>query len=160
MKTAIIYASKHGTTEKVVHKMKALLGADNCTLINLKNADAIDLNSYSQLIIGGSIHAGQIQRRVKSFLEKNTVAILEKRFALFLVYMNEPDRDKQIEKAFPEILRKKAISVRGVGGEFLFDKMNFFERLMVKKISGYSETVSLLKTEEIEGLINDLKLAK
>lgn len=37
MKTAIIYLSKHGTTEKVARKIQSLMPNEDVTLINLKS---------------------------------------------------------------------------------------------------------------------------
>jgi menaquinone-dependent protoporphyrinogen oxidase len=63
--------------------------------------------------------------------------------------MNEPEYQAQMEKAFPEILRKHATAMDTMGGEFLFDKMNFFQRLIVQKISGIKNTVSRINMEKI-----------
>lgn len=157
MKTAILYASTHGTTKKVATMMAEKIGQNNCTLFDLKQSGIIPISDFDQLIIGGSIHAGQMQRRIKTYLDENTVAILEKRFALFMVCMNEPDVTAQLNRSFPDVLQRKAISVRAVGGEFIFEKMNFLERLIVRKLSGFRSTVSKLKLEEIDNLVNDIQ---
>ena len=64
MKTAVIYASSHGTTEKVATQIANEL--PNTDTINLKKQSKIDLDMYTHIVIGGSIHAGQIQG-VKAF---------------------------------------------------------------------------------------------
>jgi menaquinone-dependent protoporphyrinogen oxidase len=157
MNIAIIYSSSRGTSEKVAKQIQNGLGADNASLINLKETKAIDLSLFGTLIIGGSIHAGQMQGRVKTFCKKNMVDLLQKRVALFMVGMNEPEFENEFNNAFPELLRNHAISSKCVGGEFLFEKMNFFEKLIVKKVSGITRNISKIDENKIGELISEVK---
>jgi menaquinone-dependent protoporphyrinogen oxidase len=157
MKTAIIYASSHGTTGKVAMLIQDGLGADSTRLINLKETNAVDLSLFDILIIGGSIHAGQMQSRVKTFCKKNMVDLLQKRVGLFMVGMNEPEFENELNNAFPELLRNHAITSKCVGGEFLFEKMNFFEKLIVKKVSGITENFSKINEDKIAELVSEIK---
>ncbi|MBN2728000.1 MAG: flavodoxin domain-containing protein [Bacteroidales bacterium] len=150
MKTAILYASSHGSTEKVANILQEKI--DNAEVFNLKKLKSIDFKQYDQLIIGGSIHAGKIQSKVKSFIEKHKNEILEKKYALYLCCMDRDKEGQQIQDAYPEELRKNAISVSLMGGEFLFEKMNFIERGIIKKISGKKESVHALRADKIEEL--------
>lgn len=156
MKTAIIYATSHGTTEKIAKQIREGLGPDNVSLYNLKATKAIDLSPFDTVIIGGSIHAGQMQGKVKSFVKKNMVDLLSKRIGLFLVGMNEPHMESQFDNAFPELLRKHAVAQECVGGEFLFQKMRFYEKFIVKKVSGVDASLSRIHEEKIEKLVNDI----
>ena len=157
MKTAIIYATSHGTTEKVAQQIQNGLGADNALLVNLKTTKTVDLSLFDTVIIGGSIHAGQMQSRVKTFCKNNMVDLLRKRVGLFMVGMNEPQFETEFNNAFPELLRKHAITSKCVGGEFLFEKMNFIEKLIVKKVSGISHNVSKIDDSKISELVFDIK---
>ncbi len=157
MKTAIIYASSHGTTEKVAKQIQLGLGGESTRLIDLKATKTVDLSLFDTLIIGGSIHAGQMQGRVKSFCKKNMADLLKKRVGLFMVGMNESQFENEFNNAFPELLRKHAFTSKCVGGEFLFEKMNFFERLIVKKVSGTSQNVSKIDDSKIAELIYEIK---
>jgi len=157
MKTAIIYASSHGTTEKVAKQIQNGLGTDNALLVNLKTTKTVDLSLFDTVIIGGSIHAGQMQSRVKTFCKKNMVDLLRKRVGLFMVGMNEPQFDTEFNNAFPELLRKHAITSKCVGGEFLFEKMNFIEKLIVKKVSGINHNVSKIDEEKVALLVHEIK---
>ena len=156
MKTAIIFATSHGTTEKVAKQIQSELG-DRAQLFNLKETKTVDLSQFEQVVIGGSIHAGQMQGRVKKFCKQNLVDLLQKRVALYMVGMNEPEFETEFNNAFPELLRNHAIIRKTVGGEFIFEKMNFIERLIVKKVSGISQNVSKIDDEKIKELVNDLK---
>jgi menaquinone-dependent protoporphyrinogen oxidase len=157
MKTAIIYASSHGTTEKVAKQIQYMLGDEHIMLINLKETKMIDLSLFDTVIIGGSIHAGQMQGRVKAFCKKNMLDLLQKHVGLFMVGMNEPQFENEFNNAFPELLRKHAVASKCVGGEFLFEKMNFFEKLIVKKVSGITQNISKIDENKIEELVCEVK---
>jgi menaquinone-dependent protoporphyrinogen oxidase len=156
MKTAIIYATSHGSTEKVAKQIQSELGEANTQLFNLKASKSIDLSPFEQVIIGGSIHAGQVQGKVKKFCKQNMVELLQKRIALYMCGMNEPGFDSEFSNAFPELLRKHAYAKAIVGGEFLFDKMNFFEKLIVKKVSGINQSVSKIDETKILKLVHEI----
>lgn len=155
MKTAILFASNHGTSEKAALMLQEKIG--NCDIFNLKKSNKINLSEYSQLIIGGSIHMGKMQSKIRSFIEKNKTEIAEKKFALFMCCMDEKQEAEQLKNAFPLELQEKAALVTGIGGEFLFDKMNFLERGMVKKISGQKESVHRLNTDKIKAIVQAMR---
>jgi len=157
MRTAIIYASKHGTTESVARKIQNGLGENEAQLFNLKKNQNFDLAGFDQVILGGSIHAGSIQKRMKHFLESHRPELLEKRLGLFLCCMDEQRAQAQFEAGYPEILRSHALSQKVMGGEFRFDKMNFIEKAMIKKIAGVDHSVSKVSQEKIDELIDDMK---
>lgn len=160
MKTLIVYASTHGTTEKVAHSIARSLENGHVDVINLKKDNPFDLSVFDHVIVGGSIHAGQLQGRVKQFCEKNMLQLLEKPLGLFLCCMNEPEYQAQFERVFPELLRKHATSSKIMGGEYLFDKMNFFQRLIVRKISGINESLSRIDQNAIEEFVQEMNLVK
>jgi menaquinone-dependent protoporphyrinogen oxidase len=160
MKTAIVYVSNHGTTEKVAQLIKNEMGGNSIAVFNLRNDKITDLAQYDCIIIGGSIHAGFIQKRIRKFCEEQMVILLQKRIALFICCMNEPEAQAEFERAFPELLRSHATSKKIIGGEFLFDKMNFLEKILVKKIGGVTQSVSRIDEGKIRELVNELKDVK
>lgn len=155
MKTLIVYASSHGTTEKVAEKIAAKLG-NKTDVINLKKQKHIDVESYDRIIIGGSVHAGQLQKRVKKFCAQNMVTLLQKKVGLFLSCMDDNKAQEQFNRAFPEVLRSHAISKKTTGGEFCMEKMNFIERAIVKKVAGITDSVQNLKEDKIEELVSEI----
>lgn len=157
MKTLIVYASSHGTTEKVANIIKEKLDSSFVQTINLKSKQKIELSNYETVIIGGSIHAGSIQSEVKNFIKENTITLMEKKIALFLCCMNEKEEQTEFTANFPELLRNHSTYNAIVGGEYIFEKMNFIERFLVRKISGVSTTISKLRHTEIDNLVNSLK---
>jgi len=150
MMIAIIYISKHGTTETVALKLHKLLNSEEVRPIDLRVNKNPDISQYDKIILGGSIHAGVIQKRMKSFCESNLESLLKKEIALFLCCMEQGEKAiEQFNNAFPEILRMHSIKNEIMGGEFLFEKMNFLEKAIVKKIAGVKESISKINEQKI-----------
>ena len=157
MKTAIIYASKHGTTEKVAGIIRDGLSEQDIQLISLKNHQHPDLSQFDTIVVGGSIHEGRLSGKVKDFMKENTVTLLQKRLALYMCGSNEKELQKEFETEFPELLRNHAISKQMVGGEFIFENMNFIDAWITRKIAKVSASVSNLKEDAIKQMITDLR---
>lgn len=149
MKTIIAYATTHGCTEKTALELKNHLGGE-VTIINLKkNPDPI-IDNFDRIIIGGSIHAGQIQKKVKEFCVKNLNTLQTKELGLFICCMEQGEAaGKQFSEAFPEELQRHAKSTAIFGGEFDFEKMNFLEKLIVKKVARVKQSTSKIDQQAI-----------
>jgi menaquinone-dependent protoporphyrinogen oxidase len=156
MKTAIIYTTKYGSVEKVARKLAELIDPKHTDLILLERDISINLQNYDCIILGGSIHAGRIQKKMKAFCESNMVILLEKKVGLFICCMFESKAEEQLQKAYPEVLNLHAISREYMGGEFNFERMNFVEKMLVRKISGVSENISQIDDLAIGRLANKM----
>ncbi len=149
MKTLITYSTSHGCTEKTAHELKELLG-NEVQLVNMKNNPNIHLSDFERVIIGGSIHAGKIQKKVKDFCIQNLEELKTKEIGLFICCMEEgQSAHKQLIGAFPGELLEAAKSTAVFGGEFDFGKMNFLEKLIVKKITGVKRNTSKVDHQAI-----------
>ena len=162
MKSLIVYCSSHGTTEKVVRLLSENLVGEVVSVDLKRDKTAIDLAAYDAVIIGGSIHAGMIQRSIKKFIQTFQDELVEKELGLFLVCMREGELAVQeFNNAFPHDLRKNSVALGLFGGEFLVSKMNFFERQVVKKVDGITTDQSKLDLEailEFASRFNHLKM--
>ncbi len=149
MRTLLVYETTHGTTEKCAQRLRGLLDVEP-DLIRLRRGGRIDLNLYDTVIIGGSIHAGMMQSRIRNFCAEYLRKLRRKRLSLFICCMEEGDRaQEQFANAFPDELKHSAIA-RGIfGGEYDFDRMNFFQRAIVRKIKGLNASISNIRDEEI-----------
>jgi menaquinone-dependent protoporphyrinogen oxidase len=157
MKTAIIFRSKHGTTETVSHTIASKLGTDEVTLIDLKKYPEPTIQDFDRIIIGGSIHAGTVQKRVKNFCEKHLDALRQKELGLFICCMDREKQQEEFENAFPQTLQSHAKVMGIMGGEFIFERMNFMERFIVKKISKKDRSVSEIDHEAIDSFVSRLQ---
>ncbi|MCF6271049.1 MAG: flavodoxin domain-containing protein [Melioribacteraceae bacterium] len=158
MKTVIIYISKHGTTEKVTRIIADKLNSGKTELVNLRNENLMDIEIFDRIIIGGSIHMASVHKKTKKFCELNNSILLKKTLGLFLCCMETGEKSiEQFENAFSENLRKHATSTALLGYEYNLDKMNFFERTLVKKISGSKESISEIDYKRIENFVTELE---
>jgi menaquinone-dependent protoporphyrinogen oxidase len=148
--------SRHGTTAKVVDMLVDKLGRENTTLVNLEEEKAPPLTDFQTIIIGGSVHAGKIQKDLREFCTRNFSTLLKKRLGLFMCFMNYDLQDEEFEESFPRELRLHAVAKGYVGGEFLLERMNMLERLAVKNVKGIEESVSRLDYKAIDKFISDI----
>lgn len=156
MKTAIIYTTRHGTTEKVAQMIKEELNNET-ELINLRKNKNADLRPFEKIIIGSSIHTGKIPKKLCKFMEKNMDILLEKPLGLFLCCMYEKETWSQFEEAFPATLREHARSNKCVGGELLLENMNFLEKAMIKKMTGTNTSQSNIDQHKVRELIDEMQ---
>jgi menaquinone-dependent protoporphyrinogen oxidase len=156
MSTLIVYATTHGCTEKAVQMLEQLLN-DKVSLMNLKKRFHSDLSSFDTIIIGGSIHAGRIQGKVKRFYRKHLDTLKQKNLGLFLCCMEEGENaQKQFDEAFPAELRSHAAAAGFFGGAFNLDKMNFLQKAIIKKAAGIIESVEKIKDDNIHQFAAEL----
>jgi menaquinone-dependent protoporphyrinogen oxidase len=149
MNTLIVYSSKYGCTEKCAKMLSDEL-KDKVDLINLKNVKDINPSTYDKVIIGGSIYIGKIQKEVKEFCSQHLDVLQNKHIGLFICGMQEGDVSETINVNFPQELLKIAEAKENFGGEFDFHKMNFMEKMIIKKISKESANKSNILEDSIQ----------
>lgn len=158
MKTLILYTTRHGCTETCATKLQHQLSRD-AELVNIKKQKPINLDDYETIIIGGSIHAGQIQKKIKKFCQENLETLKQKKLALFLCCMEEGDKaQQQFQNAYPAELIQHATATAIFGGEFNFEKMNFIEKAIIKKIAKIETSISRLDEASIVEFAGKIKV--
>jgi menaquinone-dependent protoporphyrinogen oxidase len=157
METLIVYASKYGCSENCANLLAKELGG-KVELYNLKGKQDIDLNKYDTIIIGGSIYVGKIQKTVTEFYINNLATLLKKSIGLYICGMQTEESAAALERNFPPELVKAAIVKEYFGGEFNFEKMNFIEKMVVKKVSKITSTTSFIKNDNINNFAAAVKL--
>ncbi|MCL2074001.1 MAG: flavodoxin domain-containing protein [Marinilabiliaceae bacterium] len=157
MKTAIIYATKHGTTENVASNIAdKLSSAHEVELISLRKISKPTLSDFEIVILGTPIYAGKASKKMKSFCKAYETILLKKKIGLYVCGMH-PSREKQeteLKEAYPEHLLNNASAIGFMGGEFLFEKMNLFERLIIKKIAKTNISVHWINFKEIDNFVS------
>lgn len=150
MKSIIVYCSSHGTTAKAARILAEQLEG-KVDRVDLSQYRDPDLSSYDAVIIGGSIHAGNIQRKVKQFINNNHDILLTKKLGFFLCcYRDGEGANEQFENAYPADLRAVAKSEGLFGGEFIFADMNLIERIIIKKVAGVASDTSTFNVDSIK----------
>lgn len=157
MKTLIVYATKYGYTTDCVNEMKQHLQGDVLD-VNIMSETLSSLDAFDNVIIGGSIYMGQVQKKLKVFCENNLNALLDKRVALFLSCGLPENFEQHLINAFPSELRERAIATECFGGELRSDKMKGPDRIisgLMKKATAGQGKAEVVKLPE-----NILKLAE
>lgn len=149
MRTLIVFATMHGFTGLISEKMREDLG-DEVVLLNLRKDKYPKLSGIERVIIGGSIHAGRIQKRVKEFCERNLDELRQKELGLFICCVEEGEiANRQLINAFPEELRMVAKSTAVFRGGFHYERMNFFDRAIVRRITGVKQSTTRVDFEAV-----------
>ncbi len=151
MSSLIIYMSLHGCTEKAAKKL-ASISWKKVDLVNLKNNPFPSLEGYHTVIIGGSVHMGEIQGKIRKYLAENETELLTKRLGLYLCHMQQGEEAvRQFNKSYSKALRDHAVAKGLFGGEFNIDKMRAHEKMLVEKSAGIENNVSMIDMKAIEG---------
>ncbi len=134
MRTLIAYATSHGTARNCAEHLLELLDGDT-TLVQLGVQKVPPLDDFDQIIVGGSIHIGRIQKPVRKFLVDRYDELVTKRLGLFICCLAEDkEADDELATAFPEPLRERAIITSAFGGCFLPARVNFIQRKAMEMI--------------------------
>ena len=156
MHTLILYMSKHGTTEKTVTLLAEKLKDSSIKIVNLQKDGPPNINDFDNVIIGGSIHAGTMQSKLRKYVENNLPDLLSKKTGLFMCCMERNEKqEEQFNNAYPMQLRETASCKAYFGGEFKFSRMNFIEKAIIKKISGIDHDFSDIDIDAISEFAND-----
>ena len=160
MKIAIIYTSKYGTTEKVACSIaEKLKETHEVELFSLKKNPYPDISGFEAAILGSPIYMGQSSKKMKAFCKANESVLRQKKTGLFVCGMH-PDKEqqrKELRDAFPEALQNQAASTAFLGGAFLFEKMNFFERMIIKKIAKTTTSVQQIDYDAVDEFLKIFK---
>lgn len=158
METLIAYSTKNGATEKAA-KILADKIEGTATLINLKDSSAksLDLTKFDVVAVGGSIYAGSIQKEVQEFCRENEEILLTKRLGIFICCGNEELVEQQLTASFSEKIFERAIAKGHFGYEFDFEKLSFFSKFVVKKISKIKESQFRINDENIHAFAETLR---
>jgi len=148
--TTILYATRNGTTARAAGILADEL-AGGADLREIGKGGDAELAGYDTVLVGGSIRAGQVHKDVTALCRRHGPTLLEKRLGLFLCHMYDGETaQKQLEDAYPAELRAHAAATGLFRGAFDFDKMGFFEKAIVKKVAGVTESVDKLDLDAIE----------
>lgn len=157
MKTLIAYCSRHGSAEKIAHLLYLEIEHGPVRLLDLSQESFPEnLKGFDQVIVGGSIHYGQIQSSVKNFCLHFSNELMDKRLGLYMCYMLEDKAQEEFENAYPEELRNHAIALGFFGGELMIDKMNFLEKFIVRRMMHETEPVFKLDEVEVDSFLTKI----
>lgn len=150
MKNIIIFTTKHGSVEKAAKRLEAKLDGEVC-LVNLMREKSPALDEFDRVILGGSIYAGRVQKKLSGFILGNVSQLVKKRVGLFICAAQpEPASLQELQAAFPSDLFEHAVVKEVFGYEYDFAKLNLLEKLATRAIAGVTSSKFELSDEKID----------
>jgi menaquinone-dependent protoporphyrinogen oxidase len=134
MKTLIVYSSKYGCAKECITELYCKLKGEVRT-VDIGSAKAPSLKGFDNVIIGGSIYVGQLNKKLRTFMSKNESELLKKNLGLFIVCGFMDKAQETLKGAFPSKLINHAKSTQCFGGELNPDKMGFLHKKVVSVIA-------------------------
>lgn len=146
----LVYDSKKGMTEKLGELLKDNLS--NVKMINIKVLN-LDLSDYETIIIGSPVYIGRISKKVSKFIKQNKDLLLKKKTVFYLCGMNFQEEELVIKNNFSEEEQNKFF-IKYLGGAYRFEKLNFLQKLVVKKIAGVTESQEIINESVLKQIIS------
>lgn len=150
MKTMIIYGSKYGYTEDCVKSLADHIKGE-VILFNIYNENIPNTDEFDNIIIGGSIYMGHIQKKLKLYCTQNVNSLVNKRLSLFLCCGLPESFEQTLKINFPEELLKKAVAKECFGGELRTNRMNLADKMisvLMKKATATEEKTEVKQISE------------
>jgi len=144
MSKLIIYTSKKGCTEKCANFIHNQHPESDLVSIS---KDTVSLNNYDEVIIGSPIYMGMINKKIKQFLSQNEEILKTKTIKVFLCGMNNTEKEKVFETNFSKDLLTKIELIDYVGGAYDFERLNFLQKFVVKKIANVTSSIENINYE-------------
>ncbi len=134
MKTLIVYATKYGCTKECVNELYSKIKGEVVTA-DIKAGNVPSLKGFDNIIVGGSIYVGNLDKKLKQFMETNEITLANKNLWLFMVCGFADKAQETMNAAFPKALLKSAKSVQCFGGELNTSKMKFLHKKVVEAVT-------------------------
>ena len=159
MRTLIAYRTKYGTTAACARRLAEKIGGE-VTVVGLAKGRSPDVTPYDVVLVGGSIHAGKIQRQVVSFCEKNRAALLSRKAGLFLCCLFTGEEAAiQMQSAFPDWLLAHAFARAFPGAEIHYGRLTLIDRILVGSLPHPPGDISRLNPAALDELAAAAKAA-
>lgn len=146
MKTLVIYGSRKGCTKACAE----VLGArgDNVTVLDVNEAAQSNCEAYDTVILGSSIWAGQIHRKMSRFIENNREVLLKKKLGLFIC-SGELEED-HFSINFPGDILAHATDRQLFGGKMDINNFSPLMRWILKKKAGVTASYDRVRMDVID----------
>jgi menaquinone-dependent protoporphyrinogen oxidase len=154
MKTLILYGTKAGTTEDCANTIaKKIKGG--ATVLNIKKIGKLRLDDYSCVIVGTPIYAGMINGKIKKYLANNEKDLNDKILGVYTCGFSKPEEAlNSLSTGISENLKSRTKVIMHLGGELRPEKLGFFMRFIIKKMSEGKDTNFKLDTVKINEFCN------
>ncbi len=150
MRHVIMYATRKGYTGECAERLQQRIG-ESADLLDLGRTKRPDLSPYDGVIIGGSIRASQLDRRVKTFLHGQQEQLLKKPLlGLFLCSLDEQQWQNLLDQHVPKPVIDHSSAVGWFGGKIDLSQFSPVMRFFLKKATKSSESMFREHPEHLE----------
>ena len=131
MKLLIAYASRNGVTRRCAQMLAdSLPDTVETELVDIK-ATEVSIEQYDALVLGGSVIAGRIDKRIKKIMRSLKKSKSQLPCALFIC-CGLSQRFEEYADTQPPIGYFPSLGVHHFGGELKPDKVKGFDKLVVR----------------------------
>jgi menaquinone-dependent protoporphyrinogen IX oxidase len=145
-KTLIAYVSKGGATEEAAKKIAETLRLKfqiEVDLVDLKEQNAPDLASYSNIIVGAGVRGGRVYGKALKFLENDLTG---KKVAFFVSssWAGTPGsydnaKAKFVEKTLTKFPNINPVSMEAFGGRIRYFRKTMLDNTDLGKVEAWAE---------------------
>ena len=146
MKTIIVYKSQTGFTKQYAEWISEETGFE---AVELKKVSKEQIQNADRVVYGESIKADNLMNlsKIRNMNPKNLV--------IFAVGLTEPS--PEYPKKLAEVNQTGDIPLYYMHGGVRFSKLDFFSRLILKKVTGLTEDVDYTNKDYIKEIVEYLK---
>ena len=157
MKTLVVYASKKGYAKECARHVADGIGSDSIAVQVGREANTANIDNYEAVIVGGSIHMGNLSGSLKSWLANHAQELLEKPLGLFVCGLGEEEQEQYFTKNFPSELLEHAKIKCYLGASLILKQYNPIIRAMMKKITKKDEDIHMERPEAVKACADAFK---
>ncbi len=138
----IAYSTTDGHTLEICQRLQQLTQQQGhlCAIAPLTQADALDLESFTMIVIGASIRYGKHQPQVAQFIQRHQALLERKANAFFTVNIvarkpqkGRPETNPYLIKFLRQISWKPKL-LEVFAGKLDYPSYGFFDRFMIRLI--------------------------
>lgn len=144
VRVLIVYGTTEGHTARVAERMAATI-RDEGHEVEVHDSREVRHTTidrdFDGMLLGGSVHAGELQSSLREFVRKNREQVERVPAALFVVSLAAADLDEEAHAELNTVLEKfvqetgwRPRRVEWIAGALVYTQYNFFVRHMMKLI--------------------------
>ncbi len=148
MRILVLYATTDGQTRKIArHAMAVLSGIGHgVELMNVTEAEGLDLTRYDRAILAGSLHAGGYQPALAGFAKAEAVRLNAMPTLFLAVSLSAAGDDPEDWKGLNDCLHRFLAEtgwnpgdIQHVAGAFRFSEYGYFRAWAMRRIAAVKD---------------------
>ncbi|MGM0432894.1 MAG: flavodoxin domain-containing protein [Spirochaetota bacterium] len=158
-KTLLLYASSKGYARECAHRIETEMRDSGMTIDVLEvHGKTVfpSLDDYTQVIVGGGVHASMLPGSLREFCRQHEDELLRRQLFIFLCGIREAEKEEMLKANFSQKLLDHAVTAAWFGGRLRFSEHNLIVRAMLKKITGKQDDILDERLEAVNGFIGSL----